>query len=314
MNAPHTPMRRAAAVAPRRIARHRERVRRARRGQRAGPRRARTSSRSASASRTFRRRRNIQDAAIAAIRGGKHGYTPSAGIDELRAAAAQRPRRAARPRHPARRRRRRRRRQAVHRVHDRVGHRLRRRRRSDLSGAGLSDLRVADRRQRRGAGADLPARSARFRVRSGRARSEDHAEDAAADPQHAAEPHRRHALGQPISTRSPRSCASIRRSGCSPTRSIRASSTTGAFDSLATRAGMLERTIICDGASKTWAMTGWRSATWPIARWRRCSRAGSPTPSRARRRSRNGPAVEAINGPQDVGRRRCARAFSSGAT
>ncbi|HEY5310559.1 MAG TPA: pyridoxal phosphate-dependent aminotransferase [Casimicrobiaceae bacterium] len=32
---------------------------------------------------------NVQDAAIAAIRGGKHGYTPSAGIDELRAAAAQ---------------------------------------------------------------------------------------------------------------------------------------------------------------------------------------------------------------------------------
>ena len=32
---------------------------------------------------------NIQDAAIAAIRGGKHGYTPSAGIDELRTAAAR---------------------------------------------------------------------------------------------------------------------------------------------------------------------------------------------------------------------------------
>ncbi len=32
---------------------------------------------------------NIQDAAIAAIRGGRHGYTPSAGIDELRAAAAK---------------------------------------------------------------------------------------------------------------------------------------------------------------------------------------------------------------------------------
>ena len=32
---------------------------------------------------------NIQEAAIAAIRGGKHGYTPSAGIDELRAAAAR---------------------------------------------------------------------------------------------------------------------------------------------------------------------------------------------------------------------------------
>jgi aspartate aminotransferase len=33
--------------------------------------------------------RNIQDAAIAAIREGRHGYTPSAGIDELRAAAAR---------------------------------------------------------------------------------------------------------------------------------------------------------------------------------------------------------------------------------
>jgi len=32
----------------------------------------------------------------------------------------------------------------------------------------------------------------------------------------------------------------------------------GTFDSIATRAGMLERTVISDGASKTWAMTGWR--------------------------------------------------------
>ena len=31
---------------------------------------------------------NIQDAGVAAIRGGKHGYTPSAGIDELRQAVA----------------------------------------------------------------------------------------------------------------------------------------------------------------------------------------------------------------------------------
>src|SRR5512138_781936 len=31
---------------------------------------------------------NVQEAAIRAIRGGKHGYTPSAGIDELRQAAA----------------------------------------------------------------------------------------------------------------------------------------------------------------------------------------------------------------------------------
>jgi aspartate aminotransferase len=32
----------------------------------------------------------------------------------------------------------------------------------------------------------------------------------------------------------------------------------GAFDTLAARPGLLERTIISDGASKTWAMTGWR--------------------------------------------------------
>lgn len=32
----------------------------------------------------------------------------------------------------------------------------------------------------------------------------------------------------------------------------------GEFDSLAKRPGMFERTVICDGASKTWAMTGWR--------------------------------------------------------
>lgn len=32
---------------------------------------------------------HVQDAAVEAVRGGRHGYTPSAGIDELRAAAAQ---------------------------------------------------------------------------------------------------------------------------------------------------------------------------------------------------------------------------------
>src|SRR5881398_3253712 len=31
---------------------------------------------------------NVQEAAIEAIRAGRHGYTPSAGIDELRVAAA----------------------------------------------------------------------------------------------------------------------------------------------------------------------------------------------------------------------------------
>ena len=52
--------------------------------------------------------------------------------------------------------------------------------------------------------------------------------------------------------------AVIRRSGCSPTKSTRGSSTTAASIRSRRRAGMLERTVICDGASKTWAMTGWR--------------------------------------------------------
>ena len=56
---------------------------------------------------------NVQDAAIEAIRAGKHGYTPSAGIDELTPET----------RHRARRSRRWRRRQAFHRVCHRVGHR-----------------------------------------------------------------------------------------------------------------------------------------------------------------------------------------------
>jgi len=48
---------------------------------------ARTSSRSVSASPTSRRRAR-SGRSRGSVRGGKHGYTPSAGIDELRAAAA----------------------------------------------------------------------------------------------------------------------------------------------------------------------------------------------------------------------------------
>ena len=98
-----------------------------------------------------------------------------------------------------------RRRQAVHRLRDRFGDRLRRRRRGDLPGSRVSDLRVADPRERRGAGADLPARGARFRVRPGRARSEDHAEDPAADPELAAQSRPAACCRRRTSARSPRS-------------------------------------------------------------------------------------------------------------
>ncbi len=74
----------------------------------------------------------------------------------------------------------------------------------------------------------------------------------------------------------------------------------GAFDSIARRPGMLERTIISDGASKTWAMTGWRigfvanRALAPVfTRW------VTNTDSCASQISQWA-AVEAITGPQDA--------------
>jgi aspartate/methionine/tyrosine aminotransferase len=73
----------------------------------------------------------------------------------------------------------------------------------------------------------------------------------------------------------------------------------GEFCSLTQFPGMLERTIICDGASKTWAMTGWRlgfaanKALAPVfTRW------VTNTDSCASQITQWA-AVEALNGPQD---------------
>ena len=77
---------------------------------------------------------NVQEAAIRAIKGGKHGYTPSAGIDELRQAAAQyMAKHARRPADPPGGRGGGRRREALHRLRHPLDHRPRRRRRGDLS-------------------------------------------------------------------------------------------------------------------------------------------------------------------------------------
>ena len=72
----------------------------------------------------------------------------------------------------------------------------------------------------------------------------------------------------------------------------------GEFCSLTQFPGMIERTIICDGASKTWAMTGWRlgfaanNALAPVfTRW------VTNTDSCASQISQWA-AVEALNGPQ----------------
>ncbi len=81
----------------------------------------------------------------------------------------------------------------------------------------------------------------------------------------------------------------------------------GRFESLATRPGMLERTIISDGASKTWAMTGWRigyvanRALAPVfTRWI------TNTESCASQISQWA-AVAAITGPQDAAAHMLAR-------
>ena len=138
-----------------------------------------------------------------------------------------------------------------------------------------------------------------FNFDPGGAGGEDHAEDEAADPQLAAESDRRHRPeeGHGGHRRDPR--ASTRTCGCSPTRSTRRLVYDGEFASLASIPGMQERTIICDGASKTWAMTGWRlgyavnKALAPVfTRW------VTNTESCASQISQWA-AVEAINGPQD---------------
>ncbi|HEY4372592.1 MAG TPA: pyridoxal phosphate-dependent aminotransferase [Burkholderiales bacterium] len=74
----------------------------------------------------------------------------------------------------------------------------------------------------------------------------------------------------------------------------------GKFQSIAALPGMLERTIISDGASKTWAMTGWRigyavnKTLAPVfTRW------VTNTESCASHISQWA-AVEALNGPQDA--------------
>ena len=74
----------------------------------------------------------------------------------------------------------------------------------------------------------------------------------------------------------------------------------GAFDSLASRPGMQARTIVSDGASKTWAMTGWRIGY--VA-----NRALAPTFTRwitntdsCASQISQWAALEAITGPQDA--------------
>ena len=179
-----------ADLAARRVARYRERVRRAGRGQRAGARGSRHRF-------VLHRPARLSHAGERSGRRGRGDPRRTARLHAVgrhRRAAGRRGAGhgcAARARHPPRGRRRRRRRQALHRLHDRVGDRPRGGRRGDLPGARVPDLRVADRRQRGGPRAHLPARVAQLRLRSRGARREDRPEDPARDPQHPAQSDRR---------------------------------------------------------------------------------------------------------------------------
>jgi aspartate/methionine/tyrosine aminotransferase len=241
---------------------------------------------------------NIQDAAIAAIRNGRHGYTPSAGIDELRAAAA---------------------------------HDLGQRRGIDIRpddvvvGAGAKPFiaytiaSVTD----YGAGDEVIYPVPGFPIYESQILANGavpvpiflrEARDFAFDPAE---------LEAKIT---PKTRLLILNSPQNPTGGVLGPSDLdaiaeilrlhpqvwifadeiysrliydGRFDTLARRSGMLARTIISDGASKTWAMTGWRlgwvanrSLAPTFTRWI------TNTESCASQISQWA-GVEAITGPQD---------------
>ena len=123
---------------------------------------------------------------------------------------------------------------------------------------GLPDLRVGGAVRRGAARAVAAARGARVPRRSARSCA------GACSPRtrlvilnSPAQPDRRRALAPRTSRRSRRWCADGR-SPCSPTRSTGGSSTTATFASIASVPGMAAQTVILDGFSKTYAMTGWR--------------------------------------------------------
>jgi aspartate/methionine/tyrosine aminotransferase len=241
---------------------------------------------------------NIQDAAIAAIRNGRHGYTPSAGIDELRAAAA---------------------------------HDLGQRRGIDIRpddvvvGAGAKPFiaytiaSVTD----YGAGDEVIYPVPGFPIYESQILANGavpvpiflrEARDFAFDPAE---------LEAKIT---PKTRLLILNSPQNPTGGVLGPSDLdaiaeilrlhpqvwifadeiysrliydGRFDTLARRSGMLARTIISDGASKTWAMTGWRLG-WVA------NRALAPTFTRwitntesCASQISQWAGVEAITGPQD---------------
>ena len=122
----------------------------------------------------------------------------------------------------------------------------------------LPDLRVADPVRRRDAGPGADPDGARLPDRPRRARLARHAADPAARDQLPGQPDRRRPDPRRTWRRSP-SSRSATTSSSSRTRSTAGSCTTAPSTSRSRRCpGMAERTIVLDGFSKTFAMTGWR--------------------------------------------------------
>ena len=198
---------------------------------------------------------HVAEAGIAAIRAGETHYCQTAGLPGPARGGRRSLADVARRRDRSRERRRRDRCQAVPLLHG--ARDLRPGRRGDLPRSGLPDLRVGGALLGRDAGAAAAARGARVQLRPRRARGAARRAHAPRHPQRAAEPdRRRHRAGRSASAPRPRS--SRRPPGCSPTRCTRGSPTTSRRRRSRRCPGLLERTVLLDGFSKTFAMTGWR--------------------------------------------------------
>ena len=182
-------------------------------------------------------------------------YCPAAGLDEFRESIA-----AVLQPHARRRRRgeelpRRHRREAVPLLHG--ARLLQPRRRGDLPRPRLPDLRVGDSLGRRGAGAAGAARGRGLLARPRTARGAALAAHEARHPQLPAEPDGRHA--RPRRRRGGRRGSRDGRQAWILADEIYSQlQYDEPFASVTSFGSLLERTLVLDGLSKTYAMTGWR--------------------------------------------------------
>ena len=139
-------------------------------------------------------------------------------------------------------------------------------RRGHLSESGLSDLRIDDPFSGGDARADAAARRARLFLRSGYVAIEDHGPNEDVDPELAAESDRRR--DSRGGYRSDRRDAAGSRRDRAVGRNLFAHLVMASRRSRSRVVpGMLEKTIILDGFSKIYAMTGWRMGYGVMPAW-----------------------------------------------